>query len=333
MSISFFRLLLLLVILVPPCYNLTLSTILSRRRILQQGGGFFLSTTIPFIATATATAATEIDDPRRSIFIQIKKKGDSLGVQIIDTKLRGVNVVVIQKVANTNKFPQLKEGMILKGYTNANELINRIQSGPYPISLEFINLAAGGDAFDDLGGTIVTPRDAFELAKQTEEINTSDDHVVVGNGVNKTPPPQSYSITTVSRPEEILCAIQSRRGDVLEIEYEAFYYPPSTNNNNKKVLYDASEFRGTGRPYQMVLGSGDMIPGVDQGLYDMCPGEVRVIEIPPILGYGKRARDAYRIPVDYKKLEWNAKLITIDSTIRQDNNNIPRQEREARALY
>ena len=36
------------------------------------------------------------------------------------------------------------------------------------------------------------------------------------------------------------------------------------------VVYDSSAQRGTGLPYQMVLGSGDMLPGVDQGLSMTC---------------------------------------------------------------
>mmetsp|Transcript_17996 Transcript_17996/g.31558 ORF Transcript_17996/g.31558 Transcript_17996/m.31558 type:complete len:98 (-) Transcript_17996:144-437(-) len=97
-------------------------------------------------------------------------------------------------------------------------------------------------------------------------------------------------------------------------------------------MYDASAFRGTGLPYQMVLGSGDMIPGVDQGLYDMCPGEERLLEIPPVLGYGNQGTRAFRIPPDHVALEWKVQLVSIDTTIREDNNDMTRQEREARAL-
>jgi len=111
----------------------------------------------------------------------------------------------------------------------------------------------------------------------------------------------------------------------LELEYEAKY----VRSDGRKTLYDASSFRGTGQPYQMVLGSGDMIPGVDQGLQEMCPGEVRRLEIPPPLAYGPRARENFKIPIDYRGLEWTVELVSIDGTIRSDNNNLTRQEREA----
>jgi FKBP-type peptidyl-prolyl cis-trans isomerase len=98
-------------------------------------------------------------------------------------------------------------------------------------------------------------------------------------------------------------------------------------------MYDASAFRGTGLPYQFVLGSGDMIPGVDLGLYTMCPGEERLLQIPPILGYNSsQGTRFFRIPPDYIGLEWKVQLVSIDTTIREDNNIVPRQEREGREL-
>jgi len=125
--------------------------------------------------------------------------------------------------------------------------------------------------------------------------------------------------------------MQSRRNDVLEIEYEASYIEAGTG---RKIVYDASAFRGTGnRPYQMVLGSGDVIPGVDQGLYDMCPGDRRLLRIPPVLGHGPKSRKLYRIPDIYENLEWEISLVTIDSTVREDNNVVSREERESRFAY
>jgi hypothetical protein len=278
----------------------------SRRSLFQKILGATTTLLLPNIVHAES-------DPRRTIAINLQK-GESLGLQIGDSVVRGKTVVSITRVVKPNK--KLQEGMILNGYDSSQKVIERIKNGPYPINLEFINLAAGGDAFDDLGGTMVTPKDALALAQQTENPSSSP------------MPNSSYSITSLSKSDGP-CAIQSRRGDVLEIIYEAFYIDA---DNNKK-LYDSSDVRGTGRPYQTVMGSGDMIPGVDQGLYDMCPGEVRRLQIPRILAYGKRARDSFRIPPDYQGLEWKVKLVSIEGTIRQDNNNVDRDEREGRALY
>lgn len=273
-------------------------------------------------AAAAAAVTTKEEDPRRTVTVRLESSADSLGVRVIDTQLRGRNVVAIQRVVLDQKNPQLREGMILKDYPSAQALAERIRSGPFPVDLEFINLAAGGDAFSDLGTTIVTPKDALELAQKTDGSAQLQQQQQPQNQAN------SYSITTLSKPPS-RCAIQTRRGDLLEIDYEAAY----RTKDGRTVTFDASSFRGTGQPYQMVLGSGDMIPGVDQGLYEMCPGEVRSLKIPPILGYGSRATQLFRIPPDYASLEWKIELVSIDGNIRQDNNVQTREEREARALY
>ncbi|KAL3932213.1 MAG: hypothetical protein SGBAC_010957 [Bacillariaceae sp.] len=265
------------------------------------------------------------DDPRKITTIRLQA-GDSLGLKISDTLLRGKPMVIVQQVVKPNKINRkLRDGMILQGYDSSLQVTQRIKNGPYPIDLEFLNLAAGGDAFDDLGGTMVTPKDALNLAQQTE---TSPPTTTPATAAGNEGPP-SYSITTIKKVSTP-CAIQSRRGDVLELIYEAFYVDADGITTK---LYDASDFRGTGQPYQVVLGSGDMIPGVDQGLYDMCPGEERQLQIPPVLAYGKRARDAFRIPISYRSLLWKVKLVSIDSTVREGENEVSRDDRESRFMY
>lgn len=112
------------------------------------------------------------------------------------------------------------------------------------------------------------------------------------------------------------CKVQSKFGDVLEIDYVAKKLaPPAT-------VYDASIFRGTGQPFKFVLGSGVMIPGVDQALYHMCPGEVRLVKVPPKLAVGLLD------PPAKAPLEWKVELISIDGIIRQNNNNeLTREDR------
>jgi len=115
------------------------------------------------------------------------------------------------------------------------------------------------------------------------------------------------------------CVVSTEKGDVVEIDFVAKrLYPPVT-------VYDASIFRGTGQPFKFVLGSGVMIPGVDQGMYNMCPGEVRLLKIPPRLAVGLLD------PPAKAPLEWQIELVSIDGIIRQENNNgefVTREERE-----
>ncbi|KAF7247601.1 Peptidyl-prolyl cis-trans isomerase FKBP9 [Varanus komodoensis] len=42
-----------------------------------------------------------------------------------------------------------------------------------------------------------------------------------------------------------------------------------------------------GKTYNIVLGSGQVVLGMDMGLRDMCVGEKRTVIIPPHLGYGE----------------------------------------------
>lgn len=272
----------------------------------------------------SVTAYTDEASKNGIITVRLGSPKDSLGVEIYDTIVRDQTVVAIRRIVvpnQNNRF--LQEGMILRskngGSYTSKEFAEKLRYGPYPLQVDFFNLAAGGDALSDLGTSIVTPRDALDLVQKTDTTSSSSSS---SNNVG-------YTITTTQQTPK-KCVIQSRRNDVLEINYEASYVEAT----GRKVVYDASAFRGTGnRPYQMVLGSGDMIPGVDQGLYDMCPGEERLLQIPPLLGHGPNSRKLYRIPDNYAYLEWNVRLVTIDSTIQEDNNVVTRDERESRFAY
>ena len=299
-----------------------------RTRDITRRNLFFGSMAAAQVLLAPLSLPAFASSPNGVVTVRLESPKDSLGVEIYDTMLRGKSIVAIRRIVVTNKNNQfLLEGMILKpkngGSYTAKELVARLRSGPFPLEIDFLNLAAAGDSIADDGTSIVTPRDALELAQKTEGSASSDRTQQKGGG---------YSITRLQQTQNT-CAIQSRRNDVLEIEYEASYITEE-GTMNKKVLYDASTFRGTGnQPYQMVLGSGDMIPGVDQGLYDMCPGDKRLLNIPPVLGHGPKSRKLYMIPDNYKNLEWEVSLVTIDSTIKEDNNNVSREDREGRFAY
>jgi hypothetical protein len=98
----------------------------------------------------------------------------------------------------------------------------------------------------------------------------------------------------------------SRRGDLLEFVYEA------RMGGQNGPVYDSSAQRGTGQPYQYVLGSGDLIPGVDAGLFKMKPGEVRQLELPPPLAYGARGSRLYEIPPN-TNLYWTVQMVRVNS--------------------
>ena len=224
--------------------------------------------------------------------VKVQGPNDILGIQINNDN----GQVIIQRVISA-QAPGLKPGMRLQGYSSAQDLQARLSTGPYPVTLEFVS---------------------------TSDSRTSTNAIPSAANPPSLPPLQYTK--SVLQPAPGPCVIQTRRGDVLEIHYEAKYF---SAEGSKATLYDASDFRGTGQPYQMVLGSGDMIPGVDQGLTGMCPGETRRLTIPTQLAYGPRARENFKIPVDYRGLEWTVTLVSIDGVIRGDNNNLTLQQREA----
>ncbi len=43
--------------------------------------------------------------------------------------------------------------------------------------------------------------------------------------------------------------------------------------------FDSSDKRGTGQPYALTLGRGDVVRGLDLAMYDMCIGERRRVEV------------------------------------------------------
>lgn len=238
--------------------------------------------------------------------VRIANSQQRLGIELTEVTIGSPSRIVVA-VKSVDPFglaaqKNIQPGLVLSEYLSSNSLIERIKNGPYPIDLKFMNLAAGGDAFGDMEKPLVTAEDALKLAKQNSNDSTSSH--------NQNITISSYKMTTVHKSSQE--RIMSRRGDVLEIQYTAAYY---LDPEGKKVIYDSSAQRGTGQPYQFVLGSGDMVPGVDLGLYDMYPGEIRSLDIPYRLGYGERGNRLYRIPGG-ARLFWDVELVSIN-TVRE----------------
>lgn len=276
---------------------------LSRRDVLRH-----VST---WTATIGALQVTPVLAASSDIVVTVQKPGDRVNLELYNVQIGSPPkpAVAIKHVLPGVSNNKLQTGMVLQDFTTAEQVQERLKRGPYPVQLQFRDLAGQGDAISDLGTPIVTAEDALELAKRTS-----------GNAESTSG--SLYSITALKK--ESTCGVQSRRNDVLEIIYQAHLNGPNG------VIYDSSISRGTGQPYQMVLGSGDMLPGVDQGLYDMCPGEVRGIQIPPPLAYGNRGNKLFRIPPN-TSLYWEVELVSVNSVRQGDLRS--RDEIEQRAEY
>jgi hypothetical protein len=247
--------------------------------------------------------------------IHIDRAADSLGLEVADV-LVGTpprNVVAIKRFSSSGlaarQVPSLQPGMLIKDYPTSKTLVERLQKGPYPIDLELVNLAASGDAIGDMGRPLLGAEEALSLA-----LSTPTSEAVA--------PAKGFTRRTLRTPR--LCNVQSRRGDLLEITYEARIH------SRDGPVFDSSLQRGTGQPYQFVLGSGDLIAGVDIGLYDMCAGEQRELDIPPVLGFGAKGNRLFGIP-NGSRLVWKVELVSINSVREGDERT--RDELEGRFDY
>ena len=74
------------------------------------------------------------------------------------------------------------------------------------------------------------------------------------------------------------CSRPSENGDSISVHYRGTL-------KSTGAEFDQSYKRGN--PFTFKLGGGMVISGWDYGLLDMCPGEKRILTIPPELGYGE----------------------------------------------
>lgn len=73
------------------------------------------------------------------------------------------------------------------------------------------------------------------------------------------------------------CPQKTTIGDRLEVHYDGSLYSDNTK-------FDSSRDRGD--PFVFAVGMGEVIPGWDQGLLNMCEGERRKLVVPSDLAYG-----------------------------------------------
>ncbi|XP_048849046.1 peptidyl-prolyl cis-trans isomerase FKBP9 [Brienomyrus brachyistius] len=89
-------------------------------------------------------------------------------------------------------------------------------------------------------------------------------------------PSDTVQITTTFRPEN--CDPLSKKGDLVKYHYNA-------------TLMDGTFIGSThsfGKTHDVLLGTGQVVLGLDMGLTDMCVFEQRSLVVPPHLGYGER---------------------------------------------
>uniref|UniRef100_A0A8D0DQI0 peptidylprolyl isomerase n=1 Tax=Salvator merianae TaxID=96440 RepID=A0A8D0DQI0_SALMN len=108
-------------------------------------------------------------------------------------------------------------------------------------------------------------------------------------------PQRSLQLETLVAPPDG-CAEHSAMGDTIQIHY--------TGTLEDGRIIDTSLSRD---PLQVELGKRQVIPGLEQGLLDMCVGEKRRVIIPPHLAYGKRGSPP-AVPAD-AVLQFDVELV------------------------
>jgi len=97
-------------------------------------------------------------------------------------------------------------------------------------------------------------------------------------------------VTQYGGPTE--CKKVSKEGDRLEMHYTG-KIDESSKTGVKGEQFDTS--RGAGkRPFEFIIGNGEVIKGWDQGLLNLCRGAKATLVIQPDFGYGDRG--AGKIP-------------------------------------
>jgi len=276
----------------------------------------FLLKSAPSNASSTPIIANP--NPRAITTIRLNSPNQKAGLELFDIKIGTPprNVVAVKSVQINGQGARdgAERGMILLDYANREELIARLSSGAYPIEIRLFNLALGGDSIGDLGRSIVTPEDALQLSSS---ISKSDNSASVMGGSEQVSASPGLVINTIKQAQDE-CLIKSRRGDTMQVIYEARI------GDRNGPIYDASELRGTGQPYAYILGNNDLIKGVDLGTFDMCPGEIREVTIPPELGYRGGSKMFKQIPPN-STLFWRIELVELNF-IKEGMNNKKRED-------
>lgn len=74
------------------------------------------------------------------------------------------------------------------------------------------------------------------------------------------------------------CTRKTEAGDVIKVHFEG-------RKLETKKVFDTSYPNNS--PFKFLLGKNRIMKGWDQGLTDMCVGEIRTLIVPPHLGYNR----------------------------------------------
>jgi FKBP-type peptidyl-prolyl cis-trans isomerase len=239
----------------------------------------------------SAISISSLDYPNTQYITTLILDGpsSSAGVELADVKVASRSIVYVKSTTPDGEATKqgIEPGMILLKYPNSSAAKKRIKAGPYPIVLQFYNLAENNATRDGK----LSAQEALELVQGQKAVPTPTEAELYGNRG------AGLGIKTIQKAPAS-CTTKSEKGDVLEVKYEARI------GGRGGIVYDSSDESGNGL-YK--LGKGEVIAGVDLGTVDMCVGEVREIDIPSPLAYPK-GNQLYLIPPG-SRLFWRVELV------------------------
>ncbi|KAL3939971.1 MAG: hypothetical protein SGBAC_005397 [Bacillariaceae sp.] len=252
-----------------------------------------VSTMSMILPNAVHAAAVKDPIPEFITTIVLESSSSRLGIQLMDVTI-GNKVVAAVKSTEPEGLGAtngIQEGMIAIGKKETSkEIVNQIKNGPYPVILQFYTLARDMEAPSAAEGLKRYQEKQKEASVQSstrKEATVSYSGAGLGN-------------KTIRKGTD--CKLKVRRGDTVKVRYEARVASPGG------PIYDSTEDRGG--PVTFTLGDGKAINGVEIGMGGMCTGEVRDLDIPSGLGYGRFGSQYYDIPGDVR-LWWRIELLEL----------------------
>ncbi|CAJ1954760.1 unnamed protein product [Cylindrotheca closterium] len=270
----------------------------TRRRWLSNGLSFLgTSCIVPLIVFPNVVnAAATVKDPLPESIatVVLVSPSSRLGVQLMDVDI-GNKVVAAVKSTEPEGMGAtngLQEGMIAIGSKETSkDIVQQIKYGPYPVVLQFYNLAREMEAPSAAEGL---KRFQEKQKEASVPVNDRKEASVSFSGAG-------LGTKTIRKGTD--CELKVRRGDTVKIRYEARVASPGG------PIYDSTQDRGG--PVTFTLGNGKALNGVEIGMGGMCTGEVRDLDIPSGLGYGRFGSEYYDIPGDVR-LWWRVELLQLE---------------------
>ena len=229
----------------------------------------------PLIAVATPSTESYVC----TLVIDSPEAARSVGIKLVDVNIDGKDVPSVDKVEPDSLAAKsgVKQGMVVLGKDSATKsssknLEFRLSNGPYPFIVQFATPA------------MLTSNNTLQ---QTQE--------------KALDPYDRIAVKSMQKPDN--CSGSAKRGDTVTIAYEARI------SSSSGPMYDSTAWR-QGEPSTFELGKGFALPGVEIGLNGMCVGEIREIDVPTTLGYGKFGSQVFDVPGDMR-LWWRVELLDL----------------------